>query len=460
VGLRNAGKAKLTEGPIAPMLVRLTGPMVLGMIGIHAFNLADTFFVGRLGTSELAAMSFTFPVVFVVAGISLGLGLGASAVISRAVGEGDWGRVRRLTTDSIALALIVVAVFVVIGLLTIDPVFRLMGATPDLMPLIRTYMTVWYFGMVFVVVPMVGNNAIRATGDTKTPSLIMLLGALVNTGLDPLFIFGIGPFPRLELAGAALATVIGRSITFTVALVVLSKREKMLTLSFPGFAALWRSWRQVLHVGVPGALSNILVPLGIGIITRIVSGYGAPAVAGFGVAARIETFALTPVQALRSVIAPFVGQNWGAVRHDRLRQGVRVSTALAVGWGLFIWAVLAVAARPLAAVFNDSPAVVSTTVLYLWVVPACYGLRGVLLLSSGSLSVLRRPVDAAGLMLLQIFGLYVPLALAGGSLFGLGGVFAGGLISNLIAGSVAYVWMGRVMSLREGESVQAAQGQR
>ncbi|MFH1690291.1 MAG: MATE family efflux transporter [Candidatus Eisenbacteria bacterium] len=427
--------------------------MILGMVGIHLFHLVDTFFVGRLGTQELAAMSFTFPVVFVIQGMSLGLGMGASAVISRAIGEGDWGRVRRLTTDSLALAFLIVAFLIVVGLFTIDPVFRLMGATDEVMPLIRSYMLVWYPGMIFVVMPMVGNDAIRATGDTRTPGLIMITAACVNGVLDPLFIFGIGPFPRLELAGAALATVIGRSITFTLALLILSRRERMLTRSFPGLRALWDSWKDILHVGLPSALTNILIPVGIGVITRIVSGYGAAAVAGFGVATRIETFALTPVMALRSVVAPFVGQNWGARRHDRLRRGVAISGGFSVAWGLLVWLILALTGRHIAAVFNDSPDVIATTSLYLLIVPAAYGMRGVLYLSTGALSVLRKPVDAAVLMLVQIFVLYVPLAMLGSRLLELRGVFGAGLISNVVAGAVAYLWTRRIVALRHSEEL-------
>lgn len=422
--------------------------MVFGLIGIHAFNLADTFFVGKLGVRELAAMSFTFPVVFVIGGLSLGLGLGASAVISRAIGQGDWHRVRRLTTDSLTLSVLIVALFVVAGLLTIDPIFRLLGATDDLLPLIRQYMTVWYLGTVFVVIPMVGNNAIRATGDTKTPSVIMIIAALANTGLDPLFIFGIGPFPRLELAGAALATVIGRSITFTVALWVLSRRERMLTLEFPGFAAVWQSWRRILYIGIPSALTNVVVPVGIGVITRIVSGYGAAAVAGFGVASRIETFGLTVVMALRSVVAPFVGQNWGAGKLSRLARGINLSHAFAVAWGAFLLVVLAAFARPLAAVFNATPEVVATTALYLWIVPVSYGLRGVHFVSTAALSVLHRPIDAAALTIIQFFGLYVPLALMGSRLFGLKGIFGAAGIANLIAGALAYIWLRRIVAMR------------
>jgi putative MATE family efflux protein len=422
--------------------------MIFGVIGIQAFNLVDTFFVGKLGVHELAAMSFTFPVVFIVGGISLGLGLGASALISRAIGEGDWHRVQRLTTDSLSLAVLIVALFVAVGLLTIDPVFRLLGASDDLLPLIRQYMTVWYPGMLFVVFPMVGNNAIRATGDTKTPGVIMMIAALANGGLDPLFIFGIGPFPRLELAGAALATVIGRSITFTVALWVLGRRDRMLTLKFPGFAAVWESWRGILYIGLPSALTNIVVPLGVGFITRIVSGYGAAAVAGFGVASRVETFSFTFVMALRTVVAPFVGQNWGARKFARLARGIQLSHGFAVVWGALMLVLLGAFARPVASVFNSAPGVVATTALYLWIVPLSYGLRGVHFVATAALSVLHRPIDAAVLTLVQFFGLYFPLALLGSRLLGLKGVFGAGSIANIVAGALAYVWLRRIVAMR------------
>jgi Na+-driven multidrug efflux pump len=247
--------------------------------------------------------------------------------------------------------------------------------------------------------------------------------------------------------------VIGRSITFTLALLILSRRERMLTRSFPGLRALWDSWKDILHVGIPSALTNILVPVGIGVITRIVSGYGAAAVAGFGVATRIETFALTPVMALRSVVAPFVGQNWGARRHDRLGRGVAISGGFSIAWGLMVWLILALTGRHIAAVFNDSPDVIATTSLYLLILPAAYGMRGVLYLSTGALSVLRKPVDAAVLMLLQVFVLYVPLAMLGSQLLELRGVFGAGLVANVVAGAVAYLWTRKVIALRHSEDL-------
>ncbi len=225
--------------------------MMVGIIGMVMFNLVDTYFVGRLGKLHLAAMSFTFPVVMVLQSIALGLGIGASAVIARAIGEGDHHRVQRLTTDSLMLSFIIVVVFVVIGLATIEPLFRLLGAGEELLPLIKSYMRIWYIGVAFVVIPMVGNSAIRATGDTVTPSIIMLIAIAVNLGLDPLLIFGIGPFPRLELAGAAIATVIARATTMTISLLVLYFREKMIVLKMPSLKEGIDSWKKILYIALP-----------------------------------------------------------------------------------------------------------------------------------------------------------------------------------------------------------------
>ena len=140
--------------------------------------------------------------------------MGASAAVSRAIGEGDLDRERRLTTDSLLLALLIVGFAAAVGLLTIRPLFRALGADETTLPYIRQYMTIWYPGVIFVVVPMVGNNCIRATGDTRTPGMVMVIGAATNAVLDPLLIFGLGPFPELGIRGAAAATLIGRSVTF------------------------------------------------------------------------------------------------------------------------------------------------------------------------------------------------------------------------------------------------------
>lgn len=439
-------KAHLIDGSVGGILFRLTVPMIAGIVAMMAFNLVDTYFVGRLGTAPLAAMGFTFPVVMIVAGLSRGIGVGASAVISRAIGEGDWDRVRRLTTDSLILSVLVVAPFVGIGMLTIVPVFRLLGAEPEMIRLIRQYMIVWYPGMVFVVVPMVGNHAIRATGDTIVPSLIMLVAVAVNTALDPLLIFGIGPFPRMELAGAAVATVSARATTLVVALCVLHYRKKMLTFGRPRAREVWESWKAILYIAAPNGGTSIVFPVGIGFVTGLVARYGKDAVAAFGVASKIEIFALTVIIALATVLAPFVGQNQGAGRHGRVQMGVRISHRFAMAWGLVVFVLLGLAARPIASAFTKHPDVIAGIALYLEIVPVSYGLQGVMLLSSVTLNVLNRPLTAAFLTLFHILVLYIPLAYLGAHLLALPGVFAAATAAKTMAGVAAWWVLRKVLS--------------
>lgn len=445
--MKNAKKALLIEGPIGKTLTKLTIPMIFGIIGIVVFNLVDTFFVGQLGTHHLAAISFTFPIVFVLGSLAMGLGIGTSAAVSKAIGEGDHSQVQRFTTDSLSLAMLIVLIFVTIGLLTIEPLFTLLGATDDIMPLIKEYMTIWYLGMAFVVVPMVGNNAIRATGDTKTPSIVMLVAAGVNIVLDPIFIFGFGPIPRLELTGAAIATVMARAFTFVVAIWVLYHREKMITLVMPTFQAGLTSWKRILYVGLPAAGTNMIVPIGIGIITGMLAVYGPEAVAGFGVASRIEVFALTVIMALGSVLAPFTGQNWGAGRQDRVKAGIRYSQQFSMAWGAIMFVLLMILAPMMAGLFNDNPQVISVIVMYLWLVPLSYGLQGVLTLSGAALNVLNKPFHAATLSVVRMLVLYVPLGYAGSYFFGVSGIFGAATIANIITGIAAYLWLKKVLSV-------------
>lgn len=448
----------LVDGPIGKILVKLTVPMIFGVLGMVAFNLVDTFFVGQLGTLELAALSFTFPVIFSVASLALGLGIGAGAVVSRAIGERDEAKVISLTTDSLILSILVVAIIIIAGLLTLEPVFRLLGATDELMPLIKQYMVIWYPGMIFVVIPMVGNNAIRAIGDTKTPSAIMLIAVAVNGIMDPLLIFGLGPFPRLELAGAAIATVIARASIFVVSLYVLHFREKMITFAKRKLADIVESWKRILYIGVPAAGTRIIVPVVMGVITRLLASYGPEAVAAFGVAARLEFFALAVVWALASVIGPFVGQNWGAREYARVESGINMGERFAVLWGLGMCIGLVALAKPVASIFSDNPAVVSTIVLYLKIVPLAFGAGGVIILGSAALNVLNKPLHAASLIFMQMVVFYIPLAHLGSQLLGLRGIFGGAAVAYIVTGVGAHFLVKHILKSMRSSFVQSKVG--
>ncbi len=334
--MKQKSNAKLIEGDISKILYKMTIPMIVGIFGMIFFNLVDTYFIGILGVDELAAISFTFPVIMIVMSISMGLGVGASSVISREIGIGNLNQVKRYTTDVLILSLAIVILLVILGLFTLNPLFQLLGAKKELIPLIRDYMIIWYAGVPLVVIPMVGNSVIRATGDTKSPGLIMMVAVLVNLVMDPLLIFGMGPFPRLELKGAAIATLIARACVLIFALYVLHRREKIISLQLPTLKDLFHSWKKILYIALPISLTNLIAPVTIAIITKLVADYGKNAVAAFGITSRLEMFSLAIVMALSAVIAPFTGQNYGAKKYKRIIRGIQLSTNFSIIYGLVV----------------------------------------------------------------------------------------------------------------------------
>ncbi len=432
--------AKLTQGSTFHHILNLTLPMVWALFATIGFNVADTFFIAQLGTLELAAISFTFPVVMTLISLAIGLGAGTSAVVARAIGQGDRKRVERLATDSLLLAGVVVSVFVVVGLLTIEPLFRLLGAEEALLPMIRDYMEIWYLGIPFLVVPMVGNNVIRATGDARFPSLIMIAAALVNLILDPLLIFGLAGFPRLELQGAALATVASRAITFFGAIAILHYRERLIRWSIPKASEVVASWRAILHVGLPAAGTQMINPIAIAVITRFVAAYGSTAVAGFGLATRLEALSLVFLFALSSSTGPIVGQNLGAGLFERIRDTLRQSYFLSFGWGAFVALLLGLFGPAMAGVFDDDPAVIAIAQEYLIIVPVSYGCYGAVMVAGAGFNALGRPLSSTFLTVLRMVILYIPLAYVAGQFFGIVGLFAAAAVANTLAGGAACLW--------------------
>ena len=429
------------------MLTRLTLPMVFGVFSMVAFNLVDTFFIGQEGTLELAALSFTLPVVMVLGAIGMGMSMGASAVISRAFGEGDRAKVQRLTVDSLMLGLAAALLFVVLGLLTMDPLFRQLGAEGEVLGLVKEYMTVWYIGVSFVIIPFVGNSAIRANGDTLTPALIMGSMVLLNTVLDPILIFGWGPIPAMSLRGAAIATVIARALSLLLGLLVLHRKD-MLTRQIPSLSEAWASWRSILAIGLPASATNLVVPLTTALITSLVAGYGPEAVAALGVSSRIDLFAIMIVVALSSVIGPFVGQNLGAGQLERLRRGVFMSQRFGLLWGVAMLLLLGLSGRWIAPLFTDNPEVSAYIVLYLTIVPFGYMARCVYTLGNTILNVLNRPLLASAITLVQMFAIYLPMAYLGSLWLGLPGIFGALATAYTAGGTASYLLVRREIRLR------------
>jgi len=440
----------LTEGNIKKQLATLTVPMLFGMIGMVIFNLADTYFIGKLGVTELAAISFCFPVIMFINSLSQGIGIGTSSLVSRNIHVSDRQSIKMMAGRTLLLGFLVVVLFVVAGLLTIRPLFSALGANEDILGYIGDYMKIWYLGVPVVMFPMIGNNIVRATGDTMTPGMLMLTSAIINIILDPLLIFGIGPFPAMGIRGAALATVIARSVGLLIILVILIKREKLLTLKLGKFKEILATWKQVLYIAGPASLALLITPVSIGLITRILSGFGKEAVAAFGVASRVEMFALMVVVALGTVMIIFIGQNMSKQRFDRIFKALKYALFFSLSWGALVFVVLMLFRQPISAVFTNDTKVVSITAKYFLIVGASYGFQGLVILSTASFNGLNKPYPSAFFSMLRMLVLYVPLAWIASRVFGLNGIFWSGLIANVIAGSLAFLFLYRMVCKLEG----------
>ncbi len=448
-------KPDLLNGDIGFTLRKMTVPMIMGMIMLMTFGLVDTFFVSLLGTEQLAAISFTFPVTFTLISLNIGLGIGTSAIIARYVGSGDLTHAKEFATGSLMLATILVGILATIGLFTIEPIFRMLGASEDLMPYISDYMVVWYLAGVFLALPMVGNSVLRASGDTKTPSLIMAAGGGVNALLDPLLIFGWGPIPGLGIQGAALATMIAWGIGVVWIIALLVKRQlmlpRLLTLTELRFTS-----EGILKIGLPAAGANMLTPIAGGVLTKIVSAYGAGAVAAWGVGNRLESIASIVVLALSMSLPPLISQNIGAGKYQRVKMAYDLSIRFVLMWQLGVFVFMWLLSPFIAAAFTDDPDVAQLIQLFLMIVPIGYGLQGIIILTNSSFNAMHKPMAALVLSVIRLFVFLVPISYLGSLLYQIEGMFWGGVLANLMMASVSFIWFKRSIN-EQVDSISAKQ---
>jgi len=415
-------------------------PVLFGIFTMMGQAFADMWFIGRVGDRELAALSFAFPILMIVTSVAIGLGAGTSSVVARAIGAHNHRRARRLATDSLILSFGITALVSALGFFTIEPLFTLLGAPADMIPLIAGYMTILYAGVPFVVVGMVGMSSMRATGDTRLPSMLMVIASVANVILDPIFIFGLGPVPAMGLNGAAMAALLSRAAIFGGTLYFMRMRLDMLTFNKPDPGELRSSWADVLHVGIPAAATNAIIPIATGVITAMLARYGPEAVAGFGVASRVESLTLVLFYALSAVIGPFVGQNIAAGRADRIFEALRLCMLFCVGTGLAVAVLLALSGAWLPTLFSDNPQVTKVSTLYLMIAPISYGAYGMVMIMNASFNGMGKPMPAVHISVSRMALIYVPLAFVANRFFGITGIFVAYAFANIVSGVIAYIW--------------------
>ena len=403
-------------------------------------SLVDAYFVSQLGSAPLAAVSYAFPVSFIVGAIAMGLGTGTASLASRLFGAGNQEKVRQIATHSMLLGLIAGLCVVIFGLLTLEEVFSLLGADEQTMPFVKDYMEIYYWGGIFLVIPMIGNAVLRAGGDAKTPSVLMASTAVINAVLDPILIFGWFGFPALGIKGAALASVLANVVFLIASLSILIFRENLIQFRKNTVAAILHSWSQILHVGLPAIASNLITPMSTALVTSLISSFGQSAVAGFGLASRLEAFIIIIFMALGGAIAPFVGQNFGAQKFDRLKQGFVFCVAFSFIYALFCIGFFILSVDTLLGFFTTDPEVIKTAKIQLLYCPWGYGFLGLAVIANGSFNAVGKPMPAMTISIGRTLLVYVPLAYWLASSMGIRGVFIAQVLANLLAGIVGFIW--------------------
>jgi len=265
-------KGDLTNGPIKNHLIRMTMPMIWGLLAVISVQLADTYFIALLGDTDiLAGISFTFPVTMLISHMIFGVNIALSSVTARLIGEKKNEDMRRVVLHGLMMAFFAAGTIALLTYTFLKPLFYLMGADDATFPVIADYMPLWLAASLILALPVNANSAMRANGDTTMPAIVMCTIAAINFVLDPLLIFGLYGFPEMGVTGAALATLIAYSLGTVLALYILTKRKNLMATDSLHLDKLKDSMKRLLVIAIHAAIANIFMPLASVLIVAILA---------------------------------------------------------------------------------------------------------------------------------------------------------------------------------------------
>lgn len=437
--------ARLTRGSIRGHLIGQTLPMIVGVAALMSVGLVNAYFIGRLGPQELAAVAFIFPVTIAISSLGVGVMVGINSVIARALGAGDVERAARRANFGAVFAM---TAGLVIGLAlyaAIDPLFRLMQAPGELLPLIGDYMRPYTVGLPVLLLQMGLNGVLRGQGDARATGIVAVIYAAVNWVLNPVLIDGGFGMPGMGVAGAAWAANIGFTLAAIVALFLISRTSLPISPGLIRECRMGESAGAILRVAGPAAFSNAINPIGLAILTALLASEGTAAVAGFGAAGRLQSFAVVPLLALSGSIGAIVGQNWGAGQPDRSRRAMAEAGLFCLAYGAVVAVLLFAFGDPLAQLFTDDPAVAREFKRYLAISVWGYAGFGLLITANGALNAVDRSSFALAQSFARVFLLMLPVAWLLRARWQADAIYAAELVANLGGGALAAAFVWRVL---------------
>lgn len=373
---------KMGVMPVNRLLLTMSVPIMISMLVQALYNVVDSIFVAQLSEDALNAVSLAFPMQNLMISVATGTGVGISALLSKSLGEHDTERVQRAARNGVFLALVSFVVFAVIGLFFSRTFFELQTDIPAIVDggtqylLICTLLSFGLFGQICF------ERLLQSTGKTFYTMITQGLGAILNIIFDPLFIFGIGPFPKMGVAGAAAATVLGQIVAFIVSIFINHAKNPEIQLSFKGFRPHGATIARIYAVGVPSIIMASISSVMTFGMNKILISFTSTATAVFGVYFKLQSFVFMPVFGLNNGMVPIIAYNFGARKPDRMKKTFTLAVAYATLIMVLGFAVMQLAPNLMLSFFNASDKMLEIGVPALRIISISFLLAGVSVICS------------------------------------------------------------------------------
>jgi putative MATE family efflux protein len=437
----NRMQRDFTQGSIPRHLIAFSAPMFAGSMLQALYNTVDSVWVGRfLGPMALGAVSITFPLIMALLSLVMGLTTAATTLVAQYRGAGDEAKVQRAVSTALIMLAVLGALFSALGAIFRYPLVDLVQPPAEIRDQAAAYFGIFMAGVLGMFLYNVLSAILRGLGDSRTPLTFLAIAAVTNIVLDPLFIFGVGPFPKMGVAGAALATIISQALSAVLLWRHLRRHTALLPASKDRWVVDWPILKLIVRIGLPSGLQQALVSFAMVAVTAIISNFGPEVVAAFGAGSRLDQFGFMPAMSIGIAISAVAGQNMGAGRFDRVASAVRWSAGLAAGLTALVTAVAMLRPNWLMGLFTDDPKVLEVAAGYLWYMGPTYIPFALMFVYGG---VIRGAGDSMPPLIFSVIALWgarVPLAYFLSRSMGANGIWLGIGLSATLGVVMHYVY--------------------
>ena len=350
---------KMGTMPVNKLLVSMSLPMMVSMLVQALYNIVDSIFVSRIDENALTAVSMAFPIQSLMIAIGVGTGVGVNALLSRSLGEKDYGKVDRTAVNGVFLSAVSYLLFLVVGILAVTPFYLSQTKDAQIIAYGKQYLTIiccCSFGM---YTQFIFERLLQSTGKTIFTMVTQGTGAIINIILDPIFIFGYFGIPRMGVAGAAVATVAGQIVAGVFAIIINEKKNTDVKLNFKGFRPDKKVIREIYKVGIPSIIMQAIGSVMTYGMNRILISFNSTAVAVFGVYFKLQSFIFMPIFGLNNGMVPIIAYNYGAKEKDRMVKTLKLSVFYAIGIMVLGFVVFQLFPAPLFSLFDASEMMLS-----------------------------------------------------------------------------------------------------